>query len=668
MPESAGKSGAGRIPGQDVARVLVDTSLPHMDRLFDYSVPEDLDKAASPGARVRVRLGPRTHDGFVISRCHGSDHGSRLRPIDSVVSPVPVLTPEVADLSRMVADHYAGSMFDVVRLAVPPRHAGAERAWPEMELAPADPTRAVPDPDRLRAWSAYPAGAAFAAHVADGEPARAVWSCAPAGRWTVALAGLVTQVAGAGGGVVVVLPDRTDVEDLVSAIGPEIPEPWLSVLRADVGPAARYREFLRVLSGQARVVIGTRAASFAPVANLRLAAIWDDADPSHCEMRAPYPHAREVLALRSRLTGCALLVGGYHRTCEAQQWVETGWAHEVNPDVSETRRLRPTVTALGAAGPVEAVRRIPSGAAAALREGLESGPVLVVTARRGYVPVTACQQCRELAQCPKCGGTLTITEGPDVEPGHSRIRCAACESPGQDWTCPECGGTKLRAVRVGALRTAEELGRMFPGLPVIISTGERPTRQAEDRPALVVATSGVEPVAENGYAAAAFLDARLDLRRPDVRASEQALHRWMNACALLRPGAKVMIVADSDEPCVQALIRWDPAGFAAAELERRAELAMPPAVPMVRFDGTEQDLRTVAEAMGGIDGIRVRGPRPVADEFPRTRAAEPTTQYRLLVSWADAGLAGEARRLVVAMSSAHRGGAIRVQVDPFVIE
>ena len=96
----------------------------------------------------------------------------------------------------------------------------------------------------------------------------------------------------------------------------------VEVLSAEHGPARRYRAFVRLLLGRARLAVGTRAAAFAPVPRLGLAAIWDDGDDRLDEPRAPYVHARTVLALRSGLEGCALLVAGYSRSVKAQAYVE----------------------------------------------------------------------------------------------------------------------------------------------------------------------------------------------------------------------------------------------------------------------------------------------------------------------------------------------------------
>ncbi|HEY0696694.1 MAG TPA: primosome assembly protein PriA, partial [Micromonospora sp.] len=113
-----------------VARVCVDVPLAHLDRPFDYLVPADLAGQAVAGVRVRVRFSGQLVDGWLLERVASSGHGGRLAWLDRVVSAEPVLTPEVARLARAVADRYAGNLADVLRLAVPPRHARVEKETP----------------------------------------------------------------------------------------------------------------------------------------------------------------------------------------------------------------------------------------------------------------------------------------------------------------------------------------------------------------------------------------------------------------------------------------------------------------------------------------------------------------------------------------------------------
>lgn len=150
------KEPAGITSTLPIAQVAVDMPLPHLDRPFDYLVPDDLADAAQPGARVKVRFAGKDLDGFVLRRLEASDHDGKLARIRKVVSPEQVLTPEVADLCRAVADRYAGVFADVTRLAVPPRHAKVE-AEP---LKCSQPVRPVESASRSE-WSQYPVAGGF---------------------------------------------------------------------------------------------------------------------------------------------------------------------------------------------------------------------------------------------------------------------------------------------------------------------------------------------------------------------------------------------------------------------------------------------------------------------------------------------------------------------------
>ncbi|NUR79826.1 MAG: primosome assembly protein PriA, partial [Dermatophilaceae bacterium] len=199
-----------------VAAVVVETPLAHLDRVFEYSVPADLEVDAVPGARVRVRFSGRELDGFVVERREAPQHDGRLTPLRRVVSPEPVLTPEVLALSRAVADRYAGTLSDVLRLAVPKRHATAEKAL-ALECAPPEPVP-MPDPG---AWVAYPAGPAWLRRLAGGEGPAAAWGALP-GRsgdadWPSALAVAATTALSGGRGALVVVPDHRDVDRLDAA-------------------------------------------------------------------------------------------------------------------------------------------------------------------------------------------------------------------------------------------------------------------------------------------------------------------------------------------------------------------------------------------------------------------------------------------------------------------
>ncbi len=169
----------------------------------------------------------------------------------------------------------------------------------------------------------------------------------------------------------------------------------------------------------------------------------------------------------------------------------------------------------------------------------------------------------------------------------------------------------MRAVVVGARRTAEELGRAFPGTTVVTSGGDNMVSTVSGDPALVVATPGAEPVAAGGYGAALLLDAWALLGRQDLRAAEDTLRRWMAASTLVRSrddGGVVVAVAESAIPTVQALIRWDPVGHAEAELDARDEVGLPPGVHMAAIDGAPEAVRAMLETAELPDSAELLGP------------------------------------------------------------
>ncbi|GGM01245.1 primosome assembly protein PriA [Nakamurella endophytica] len=668
----AAREAAATLP---VARVAVDVSLSHLDRPFDYLVDRDQDLDAVPGARVRVRFAGRLVDGFLLDRSDRSDHAGRLGFLERVVSAESVLAPEIRTLARAVADRYAGTLADVLRLAVPPRHARVESARPGPDPDTSD--AAAPTADREPGgWARYAAGPAFLASVRVGRPARAVWQALPGEDWAARFADAAAAAHAAGRGALLLVPDATDLELLGTALAERLPAGSHTSLSADLGPPERYRRFLAVRRGAVRVVAGTRAAAFAPVADLGLVALFDDGDDLYAEPRAPYPHAREVLMLRSSLQRVPLLLGGWARTAEAALLVRSGWAREVVAPRAVLREAAPRIEAAGdryAAGAESAAARARLSPAAfdAARRAFDAGaPALVQVPRQGYLPGLACARCLRPSRCRRCHGPLAVS-GRDRPPS-----CRWCGVSDAHVVCGACGGDRLRTTTVGARRTAEELGRAFPGVPVLTSSGDEERPVVPDGPALVVATPGTEPAAPAGYGAALLLDGGLLLGRPDLRAAEEALRRWMGAAALVRPaaaGGRVVVGADTSLPAVQALIRWDPAGHADAELDARAELGFPPAVAMASVEGPESAVQAAAHellelaARAAARPPELLGPVPLADLPGRVRGTPEPSAARLLVRVPQAdrkGLTAALAALAADRSARRDAVALRVQVDP----
>lgn len=624
-----------------VARVAVDIPHSHLDRLFDYSVPETLSEAAVPGCRVKVRFAGKLVDGYVTGRTASSDHEGKLGLIAKVVSPESVLRPDVLAAARLVADRYAGTLADVLRLALPPRHARTEAAKAvAVSSALADVDASV--------WASYDTGAGLLSALSSGNSPRACWSALPGDDPADCLAQAVLATLHSGRGAVVLVPDIRDVARFDETFRAVLGEGNHVVLHASQGPAERYKSFLALSRGQVKAVVGTRAAAFAPVHSLGLVAVWDDGDDLFAEQRSPYPHAREILLTRSLDRDAAVLIGGHSRSVEAQQLVESGWCREIAPSQAGRRDAWPRIEVTDGSVAGGAPARLPRAVFTAIRES--KGPVLIQVPRRGYRAVLACQDCRARAECRLCQGPLAQTSA-----GSAPV-CGWCGTSVESWECSHCHGHSLRAPVVGALRTAEEIGKAFADIQVITSGGTSVLDTVPAERSIVLATPGAEPHVEGGYDVVVLLDTWLMLGRQELRVEEEAHRRWFNALAMAGRGGRGVIVGDPAQ--LQALVRTDPVGFAHRELASRADAHMPPVARIATVESEPDVIAALVDADWPPD-TEVLGPVPITRRVGEER-------QRLILRIPRRGGAALAARLKQeqAKRSAAKLPPLRTQIDP----
>jgi primosomal protein N' (replication factor Y) len=474
---------------------------------------------------------------------------------------------------------------------------------------------------------------------------------------------------------VIIVPDQSDLDRLSEACRDVLGATGFAILVAEAGPAARYRAFLSALRGEVRVVIGNRAAAYAPVHDLGLVALWDDGDDLLAEQRAPYPHAREVLALRAADAHAGALFASYARTAELQSWLERGWLREIAADRAAVRHAAPRVKVAADSNyallrdPAARAARLPHEVFDMMRATLPQGPVLVQVPRAGYLVALVCQECREPMRCGFCGGPTRVRAGEPAEMAAVSVSCAWCGRPQVDWECPICGSRRVRAPVVGAERTAEELGKAFPQTPVRQSIGGRRIAKVADTSAIVVATPGAEPSAVAGYAGAVLMDAPLLLLRQDLRAAEEALRRWLNVIALVRSGAdggSVIAVGESAGRALQAMVRVDPGGFAARELEDRTAAHFPPAVTLITIEGPPEALAEFVALIQPPLHTEILGPvEPDIQRAPSDDTRGPVQRVTMRAPLSDGAKLVRATKEAAAIRSARKSsGSLRIRVNP----
>ena len=630
---------AFEVEGPAVASVLVDVGLPHLDRPFDYSIPTELAEQVVPGCRVQVRFAGKRVEGLISNFPSRGTHDGRLAPIDKVVSAEPVLTPRIEHLARSVAERYAGTVSDILRFAIPPRQARVE-AHPRL---PHDVAATLRQFEPF-VWPQHAHGAGYLAALRSGSAPRAVFDLIPGIELAELLAEAIAATRDSGRGVVVCVPDASIISELdrrfTEILGPD----QHVVLSSAQKPAERYRSFLKLSRGEVRVVVGTRAAVWAPVADLGLVVIVDDGNDLHLEQRAPYPHAREVLLTRSIEESAGVLLVGHARSVEATSLVNQGWCQAISPDLITRRRAWPQLEVTDGSERGETPVRLPRIVFQAIREA--QGAVLVQVPRQGYRSSLACQSCRTRARCTSCEGPLM-----QISAGSPPV-CRWCATEHRDWMCGSCGGRQLRSPVVGQVRTAEEFARAFPDRTVLASGGSEVLETVEDQRALVLATPGAEPRIDGGYACVILLDTWLMLARDDIRVVLESHRRWFEALALGKFGARAIAVGDSAQ--LQALVRADPASVAERELQDRAETHLPPIGRLAVIDGYTDVIDALIDR-DWTTSAEVLGPVPLPDGKSRLLLRAPRAEGM--------GLAA-ALKALAAERSAAKETPVRIQIDP----
>jgi primosomal protein N' (replication factor Y) len=367
----------------------------------------------------------------------------------------------------------------------------------------------------------------------------------------------VAAVVEGGRSAVVVVPEVEPLPATVAAI--------VDAFGDDVGcffglgKRARYRMWLDIGAGRYRVVVGTRAAVFAPVAKLGVVYVAREQHALHREERAPYFHAREVGAERARVEGATCVLASVMPSLDALAIPHV--------DVEPRGRRWP---------PVEVVKPGPEGRAPRLVRALRGARrAFLYEPLRGYGVARVCRACGEPAACAACGGTLRSEAG--------RLRCTVCEAPGR---CASCGAADFGVARGGAERV-EEWARGVAAVPVThLGPQDRP-RPPRDAEVLVGGIDAVKDLGTEGLDLVGILNADASLRRPGVASRERALSAWAEVAAWAAPGGRVVVQSTRpNDHAIQALVAGRPDRFARTEKPRLADAGFPVGAPVFRVAGS----------------------------------------------------------------------------------
>jgi primosomal protein N' (replication factor Y) (superfamily II helicase) len=620
-------------------------------RPFTYEVPE----GTQPGSVVAVRFGRARRRGIVTEVGVEAPAGVDVAPVEGVVDAIP---PALVDLALWLADYYGSTPARALELVAPrsPKRRKEQPPASEVHALPGESEPAALTESQLGALDSVvnaldASGGSFLLHGETGS-----------GKTEVYLQACAAALA-RGRSAIVLVPEIALTPQTVGRFRARFGD-RVALLHSGLTEAARRDERQRVLSGEARVVVGARSAVFAPLRGLGLICVDEEHDASYKQESDPRYDARTVAAKRAALEGAVALFGS--ATPRPESW-------------ERLARIELGGRLTGSLPPVQVVdlrREAGYPLSAPLLEQLGGladggGKAILLLNRRGIAPALHCRACGATIRCPHCDVSLVLH-------GDGSLRCHHCgHAEPAPTACPACGSPELARIGAGTQRLERELAKRLPELDLIridADTIDRPDAlsdalrrfAAADRAVLL----GTQMVAKGhhfaGVALAAVVEADTGLAMPDFRAEERTFQLVTQLAGRSGRDAPGRVLVQTFQPDARPIVlaaRHDVTRFLADELERRRELAYPPFRHLVRIvvSGTGSDpttalseLRDELDRAGDADLL---GPAPLLRLRGRERAQ--------LVAKTDqpGAFAAAAGRLLSAAAPAMRKAGLTAVVD-----
>ncbi|HEV2014330.1 MAG TPA: primosomal protein N' [Candidatus Dormibacteraeota bacterium] len=630
-----------------VAQVAVEARVGSQTGLFDYAVPDALAGVIEVGHRVRVPFGKRTVTGFVYALGQAPTV-LELKPIEALVDAEPVLPAILLELAGFVASHYLVPLDEVIRAIVPPRvravvrrsvkrrrqsrilqKANAVMPSAAIRLEPAQQAAR----ERIAVSLARQESAVFLLHGVTGS-----------GKTEVYLA-LLEEVLATDGQALVLVPEIALAPQTVGRFAARFPG-RLAVLHSALTAAERAAEWWRIRRGEADIVIGPRAAVFAPLPRLRLVLIDEEESSAFKQERIPRYHAPTVARWLARRTRSVLVLGSAAPSVVTYAAALSGREHLLELPHRAQGRPLPPVTVVDMRAEIAAQHFSPLSRElqAAIGGSLaRQEQCILFLNRRGLATFVLCRDCGQARECPHCSVALVY------HASLGRLQCHYCGSTEPlPRRCPACGSRYIKSFGVGTERIEQEVRTLFPGARVLRL--DRDVMKTPDAADLVFdqMNSGEADVLVGTQLVAKGLDlprvttvgvvnADTSLHFPDYRSSERTFSLLTQVAGRAGRGSaasRVFIQTYTpDHPAIRHAHYHDYRGFFREELEIRRTFRFPPfAELMVATYGhrdearAEREAKTAAEHLSATIGllnlgdIEVLGPSPafmyrLKDEF-----------------------------------------------------
>ncbi|MBN1834657.1 MAG: primosomal protein N' [Spirochaetales bacterium] len=576
------EQGVGEQPAAEYLEVVF--NLP-VHRRFAYTVPAGVH--AVPGVRVAAPLGRRRLLGCAVGwTTEVPDGVAELKAIERAVDSRPIFGERTLDLARWVADMYLCSLGEALSAMLPGGHREREPEELGGDLALAREFQLSEHQERAIDTIAAADQGLFYLYGVTGSGKTEVFLNA------------AKRALEKGRGVIYLVPEISLTHQAFDIFSSFLDAP-LAVLHSGLTPSQRLKEWLRVLDGEARVVIGARSGVFAPVADLGLVIIDEEHEGSYKSGTTPRYSARQVAMHRCRAEGAVLVMGSATPSLEAVHAMRTGQLHRLVLPERLSGGKMPEVSVQSLVG--ESVPLSRPLIREILRTKAEGRQTILFLNRRGFAYFFHCRSCGYEMKCRHCSVSLTFHKQRNLMVCHY---CGYRVPPVQ--VCPQCGSVDVGYSGFGTERIEEEVQKLFPEMTVrrvdTDAVRKRETlRQVLDefRRGEIDILLGTQMVAKGlnfpGVRLVGIVSADTGLMLPDFRAPERTFDLIVQVsgrAGRFHPDGKVVVQTyRPEDPTIRLGASADLEGFHARELEARRQLGFPPYTRMIRFVFRSRDFR-----------------------------------------------------------------------------
>ena len=382
---------------------------------------------------------------------------------------------------------------------------------------------------------------------------------------------------------------------LVAAFGDEV-----ALLHSGLTPDERAEQWHRIRRGEARVVVGTRSAVFAPMMKLGLIIVDEEHDSSYKQEETPRYHGRDVAVMRAKFNDAVVVLGSATPSLESWANAEKGRYARVEMRSRVMERPLPAVELVDMRAEFRETgqeqlfsRRLVEETQATIERGEQ---VIILLNRRGYSFVVMCRACGEKVECENCAISMTyhkavVSADAIAQPGQ-RLECHYCGfRRGVPKVCPKCGSEHLYFLGAGSQQGEERLQELFPGAR--IGRMDRDTvRGRSDMERLLARLHageinllvGTQMIAKghdiHGVTLVGVVGADFALGLPDFRAAERVFQLLTQVSGRAGrgelPGKVLVQTYHPDHYAIQFAAKHDYPGFVAKEMNYRRWMHYPP--------------------------------------------------------------------------------------------